>query len=82
MTNFLKYFKQDQKREIFTGDVVRQLGVGSYEVSQGNRTLVCRSTEDLTMGSSVLITRAESHYVVLRKSGQRSLDRVQVTVNG
>jgi len=82
MSQLIKYLQQDQTREIFTGDVVRQLGVGTYEVAQGNRTLVCRSTEDLTIGSSVLFTQAESHYVVLRKSGQRSRSAVEVIVNG
>jgi len=82
MTGLLEYLQTKEKREIIAGDVVRKLAVGVYEVVHGNRTLVCRSTDDLTIGSRVLLTQADSHYVVLRKSGQRSRETVEVIVHG
>jgi len=80
--NILSYLNNDSGQELTVGEVVKKVSYRKYQVQIGNRNIVCRSSDEMSTGSRVVVAFTEKEHIILKQIGRRSRSVVEVIVDG
>ena len=82
MSTLTSYITGKSEQELVTGEVVKKVAFKKYQVQIGDKTLNCKSSEDIPTGSRVIVAFSEKEHIILKQIGRRNRSVVEVVIDG